>query len=145
MVNFLNSISALTWLVLLPLLGSFLIVLTPASRIREIRRIATITASLTLMLSLMFLVAYNPLKNGVQFAAKFNWVPSLGISYHVGLDGISVVMILLHSILSFSGILVSYSIRKRVKLYFTFYMILIASIFGVFTSLDLFFLYLFYE
>jgi NADH-quinone oxidoreductase subunit M len=100
---------------------------------------------LTLIGAAILFLNYNPAFRNFQFTLKLPWVSRLGISYHAGLDGIGVVMVLLHAILSFSGALVSRSINQNVKLYFILYLVLVSSIFGVFTSLDLFFLYLFYE
>ncbi len=138
-------LSLLPLLVLIPLAGAFFLLWLPCDRVKEIRLTAAISTFLTLLLSLFFLIRFQPLAAGFQFVTKIAWLPSLGISYHAGLDGIGVTMILLHSILSFAGSLVSYSIEKSVKLYFIFYLILVASIFGVFISLDIFFLYFFYE
>jgi len=80
-----------------------------------------------------------------QFLSRRDWLPELGISYQVGVDGIGMTLVLLLALVSTSGAFVSFWIRERVKEYTIFYMVLIASIYGVFTSLDLFFLYLFYE
>ena len=80
-----------------------------------------------------------------QFVFRKDWLPDLGISYQVGIDGIGMTLVLLLALVSTSGAFVSFWIRERVKEYTIFYLILVASIYGVFTSLDLFFLYLFYE
>lgn len=133
------------WLTLIPLLGAGIVILLPHKRYSEIRFVAIGATFLTLVLALFLFLNYNPQFKGYQFTTSIPWVPSLGISYHVGLDGISVVMVLLHAILSLSGAFVSRSIGQNVKSYFVFYLTLVASIFGVFTALDLFFLYLFYE
>ena len=82
---------------------------------------------------------------GYHFVSRFAWLPELGISYQVGVDGIGMTLVLLLALVSTSGAFVSLWIRERVKEYSIFYLLLIASIYGVFTSLDLFFLYLFYE
>lgn len=139
------SFSPLPLLTLIPLLGAGFILLFPGGGTRTHRTVALSSTSLPLALALYLFFSYDPSVNGFQFTARFPWVPSLGISYHVGLDGIGVVMVLLHAILSLTGALVSRSIGKNVRLYFVFYLILVASIFGVFTSLDLFLLYFFYE
>ena len=133
------------WLTLIPLLGAGVVLLLPHKRYSEIRFAAIGATFFTLVLAFLLFLNFNPQLKGYQFTGLIPWVPNLGISYHVGLDGIGVVMVLLHAILSFSGALVSRSIGQNVKQYFVFYLILVASIFGVFTSLDLFFLYLFYE
>lgn len=132
-------------LVLVPLIGAGLILFLPDKYAVWARRTAVTATFLTLAGALLLFINYNPAVKGFQFSTELPWVPALGIGYHVGLDGISVVMVLLHAILSFSGALVSRSITQSVKLYFILYLILVSSIFGVFTSLNIFFLYLFYE
>ena len=141
----LGHASLVPWFVLIPLMGAGIILLLSSKQHSEIRGIAIGATSLTFLCALYLFFNFDPATTNIQFAVYIPWVPSLGISYHAGLDGISVVMVLLHSILSLSGVLVSRSIGQNVKQYFVFYLILVASIFGVFTSLDLFFLYLFYE
>ena len=139
------SFSLVPWLTLVPLLGAASILCVPQRRVFIIRAIAIAATSLTLFTALFLFVFFDRSTSRYQFTVMIPWVPSLGISYHVGLDGIGAVMVLLHGLLSFCGALVSRSIRKNAKLYFIFYLLLVASIFGVFTSIDLFFLYLFYE
>lgn len=129
----------------LPLLAAGYVLLLPAKRHKAIRWTAMVTTLITLIFSLILIVNFDRTSPVFQFHTYLPWVTSLGISFHMGLDGIGVVMVLLHAILSFCGALVSRSIHENVKSYFVFYLLLVASIFGVFTSLDLFFLYLFYE
>ncbi len=130
---------------LLPLAAAGAILLVPSSRANLIRGIVIGVTFLTLVFSLILVFNFDRSMSSFQFHTYIPWISSLGISFHMGLDGIGVVMILLHGILSFAGALVSRSINQRIKLYFVFYLLLVSSIFGVFTSLDLFFLYLFYE
>lgn len=130
---------------LLPLLAAGIILLLPSDRHTEIKRVVIFATFLTLCFSVILILNFDPAVRSFQFHTSIPWVSSLGISFHMGLDGIGVVMVLLHGILSFAGALVSRSIHQNVKLYSVFYLLLVSSIFGVFTSLDLFFLYLFYE
>ena len=81
----------------------------------------------------------------VPISRRFPWVPSLGISYHVGVDGIGLVMVLLTGIVGFMGVLISWNIKDRPREFFAFFMLLVAGVFGVFVSLDLFLLVFFYE
>ncbi|MBI4395069.1 MAG: NADH-quinone oxidoreductase subunit M [Candidatus Omnitrophica bacterium] len=137
--------SFLPFLVLIPLMAAGFILLLPSKRPGIVRTVGIGATALTFFLTLFLFFKFDSANTDFQFARQIPWIPSLGISYHVGVDGIGMVMILLHAILSFCGALVSRSISQNVKSYFVFYLILVASIFGVFTSLDLFFLYLFYE
>ncbi len=130
---------------LFPLLAAGAVLLVPSSRSNLIRGIVIGTTFLTLLFSLILVFNFDQSMSSFQFHTYIPWISSLGISFHMGLDGIGVVMVLLHGILSFTGALISRSINQKIKLYFVFYLLLVSSIFGVFTSLDLFFLYLFYE
>lgn len=141
----LNGLPLVPWLVFLPLLGAGLVLITPRGQVSQIRWTAIGITALNLLLAIYLFITFDPSIRGYQSVVRIPWVLPLGISYHVGLDGISVVMVLLHAILSLGGSLVSRSIGQNAKSYFVFYLILVASIFGVFTSIDLFFLYLFYE
>ena len=140
-----GTLSLVPWLVLIPLLGGGIILLLSSKQVLEIRIVAISTTLATFLIAIYLFLKFDPTVTGPQFEVFVPWVRNLGISYHVGLDGIGIVMVLLHSILSLSGAFVSRSIGQNVKSYFIFYLILVASIFGVFISLDLFFLYLFYE
>ena len=82
---------------------------------------------------------------GMQLVERAPWVEAFGIEYHVGVDGINIVLVLLHAICSYTGVLISYAVKERVKEYYLFYLTLITGVFGVFLSLDVFFFYFFYE
>lgn len=73
------------------------------------------------------------------------WVPQLGISYHMGIDGISAPMVLLTGLASFCGVLISWGISDRPREFFAFFMLLVAGVYGVFVALDAFLLFFFYE
>ncbi len=76
---------------------------------------------------------------------RWDWVPALGIGYHLGVDGISAPMVLLTGLASFAGVLISWGINDRPREFFAFFMLLTAGVYGVFVSLDLFLLFFFYE
>jgi len=132
-------------LILAPLAGAIAILCTPATQPQWVRRIAVTATTTTLAAALSLIVHYDRVLGGYQAALQIPWISSLGVSFHVGVDGISVVLVLLHAICAFAGTLVSYAIKERVKEYYLFYLLLIAGVFGVFISLDLFFFYFFYE
>ncbi len=110
-----------------------------------IRTISVTSIVLTFLISIYVCISYDATKAGYQFVNQTAWVPEFGISYHTGVDGISCILILLHSFCSLSAVLVSSAIKERIKEYYILFLILIASIYGVFTSLDIFFFYVFYE
>src|SRR5574341_1811840 len=76
---------------------------------------------------------------------RWDWVPGLGIGYHMGVDGISAPMVLLTGLASFCGVLISWGINERPREFFAFFMLLVAGVYGVFVSVDLFLLFFFYE
>ncbi len=135
----------LTYILLSPLLGMLAILFTPKENEKWIRRIASIATLIPWIISMVVWAKYDRILGGYQFIDHMAWLPSLGISYQVGVDGIGVVMLLLQGFCAFTAVLVSYSIKTRIKEYFIFFLALIASIYGVFMSLDLFFFYFFYE
>lgn len=139
------KIGILTAVLLSPLMGMVGVLVTPQKHVTWIRRIAALSTLIPLILSIIVWLRYDRAVNGYQFVDTLSWVSSLGISYQVGVDGIGIVMILLQGFCTFSAVLVSYSIKTRVKEYFVFFLALITSIYGVFLSLDLFFFYFFYE
>jgi len=133
------------FIVLLPLITAAAIAFIAKEQVDLVRKVATLSAALSLGLCLFVLVAYNGTRGGIQFEVNIPWITALGINYHAGVDGLSAVMLLLHSLVSFAAIYASQSIQKRVKEFYIFLLMLIASIYGVFTSFDVFFIYVFYE
>ena len=129
---------------LAPLVGVIALLLTPSSQPTWVRRIAVAATSVSLAAALAMIFTYDRVLGGYQSVLQIPWTPSLGVSLHLGVDGISVVLVLLNAICAFAGVLISYAITQRVKEYYIFYLLLIAGVFGVFASLDLFFFYFFY-
>ncbi|MBI2884652.1 MAG: NADH-quinone oxidoreductase subunit M [Candidatus Omnitrophica bacterium] len=140
-----SSSSLLSLVLLAPAAASLLLCLVPSRQAAWVRRIAVLATGLSLAGALAIVWRYDRSLAGYQFEVVVPWISSLGISLHLGVDGIGAVLVLLHALCSFCGVLISYSIKDRVKEYYIFYLILITGVFGVFTSLDLFFFYFFYE
>ncbi len=135
----------LSQFILLPLLGIVFLFMIPPQKTVVIRRITNITLFLTALLSVWFFCAYDTSVGGFQFVQNIPWVTTLGISYHLGIDGISSLLVLLLGIVSYSGLLVSKSVQDRVKEYHIMYLLIVAGTFGAFLSLDIFFFYFFHE
>ena len=110
-----------------------------------IRGVALAAASLALLLSVWAYFAYDRTAGGYQFVEQYSWVPALGISYHVGVDGMNLPLVLLTGIVMFTGVLISWGIDDRPREFFAFLFILATGVFGVFVALDLFHLFFFYE
>ncbi|MBV9786823.1 MAG: NADH-quinone oxidoreductase subunit M [Chloroflexi bacterium] len=131
------------WLVMLA--GAVIIALLPSGAKNAMRWTAVICSFLSLVVSLLIYFAYDPAGPTFQFVERLNWVPSLGISYYVGADGISMAMLMLNGFVIFTGSLISWNIEKRVKEYFVLLLLLVVGVYGVFMSLDLFLFFVFYE
>lgn len=140
-------------LVALPLFGALLLIATPSSRTDYAKIIATTIALITMLLSVYVFVSYDHGISGFQFNNSWKWLSipgpwilgTQGISFNVGVDGISALMVMLTGMVMFTGTIVSWSITNRPKDYFILYLALLSGVFGVFISLDLFFLFFFYE
>jgi NADH-quinone oxidoreductase subunit M len=130
---------------LAPAVGAFALLLVPANRPSWVRRVAVCSTACSLGVALWMAFGYDRTAAGYQFELDIPWIDPLGIGLHLGVDGISAALVLLHAICAFTGVLISYAIKERVKEYYIFYLTLITGVFGVFTSLDLFFFYFFYE
>ncbi|NMB58505.1 MAG: NADH-quinone oxidoreductase subunit M [Chloroflexi bacterium] len=139
------QLSVLTLIIALPLLTGIVILLLPEGEKKAPRVLALISGLITLLLSGWAYFRYDISANGYQFVQRFDWLPALGISYYVGVDGISLPMVLLSAIVVTSGAAISWHIDERPREFFSYLMFLAASVFGVFCSLDLFMLLFFFE
>ncbi|HAZ62836.1 MAG TPA: Fe-S-binding domain-containing protein, partial [Armatimonadetes bacterium] len=138
----------LTLLILLPLVGAALLLRRPAHQTDAIRLEAALWTFGSALLSVLLYLGYRPTGEPLNFAyaQRIAVAPSLGISYHVGLDGISGLLIMLTGVLGIVSVVCSWSaVVERVKFYYICLLVLIAALFGVFLSLDLFFFYVFFE
>ncbi len=135
----------LTWLLACPLVGMLLILCLPRQSVQAIRSVALLATGAALLVSLELLIAFQPQHPGIQFEERALWIAPLGIFYHLGLDGISLPMVLLTTLLGFLACLASWSITERHKEYFALYLLLEVGMLGTFLALDLFLFYIFWE
>ncbi len=131
--------------ILLNLVAGVVIFALPTEWKKAPRRIALAAATVSLVLSVIVFALYDREAGGYQLQDSFAWLPSIGVSLHVGVDGISSPMVLLTGIVIFTGVLVSWRIDERPREYFALLLLLVAGTFGVFVVLDLFSLFFFYE
>jgi NADH-quinone oxidoreductase subunit M len=125
--------------------GLLTILFIPADRKRLIRRVAAVSSAITLLLSAIPFLAYDRTLGGLQFVEKILWVPSLGISYFNGADGFNLPLILLTGIVHLTGVLTMWEMEHRVKEFYAFFFLLVTGVFGFFMSMDLFFLFVWYD
>ncbi len=135
----------LTIITFMPAAGAVLLLLYGREHIRSVRAIALVVTLLTFVFSLHLIAHFDSSNPDFQFAVKVPWMPSYGISYSLGIDGISMFLILLTTLLSPLAVLASWSIHERLKEYFIFMLLLETGMIGVFASLDLFLFYVFWE
>ncbi len=135
----------LTLITFTPALGAVLILFYNRSHVRSIRGFALIITVLTFIFSLHLIANFESSSPEFQFTIDVPWIPSLGIGYSMGVDGISLFLILLTTVLTPLAILASWSITERLKEYFVFMLLLETGMIGVFASLDLFLFYVFWE
>ncbi len=136
----------LTLVTFLPLLGAVIVALLPSAQHGLIKTVSLATALLTTIVSFILYAQFDPLGNGMQFVVNIPWVESMGINYHLGIDGISLLLIVLTTILTPIAILSSWhSITTGIKGYFASMLLLTTGMIGVFCALDLFLFYIFWE
>jgi NADH-quinone oxidoreductase subunit M len=135
----------LTYMVFFPVAGMLVVLLLPSDRHGLIRWTSAIFTVPPLLLAIWLYQNFDRANPGLQFIEKFNWIPAYNIQYFVGVDGISISMVLLTALLSFLCIFASWGIDKGVKGYFALFLLLDAGMMGVFVALDFFLFYIFWE
>jgi NADH-quinone oxidoreductase subunit M len=144
----------LTLLVLVPLVGAIAVLLLgraraggdSASRDDLVRQTALAVSLIAFVISLIVWWTFDPASADYQFVERHTWLPDFGISYHVGIDGISLLLVVLTTFLTPISLLCSWqSIERRVREFSFFILALEAAMIGVFISLDLFLFYLFWD
>ncbi|AWC23451.1 MULTISPECIES: NADH-quinone oxidoreductase subunit M [Aminobacter] len=143
-----SGVPILSLVTFLPLVGAFLILLIrddgDAAR-RNIRNVALLTTVFTFAVSLLIWIYFDNAETGFQFVEKAAWLDS-GISYHMGVDGISMLFVILTTFLMPLCILASWeSVEKRVKEYMISFLVLETLMIGVFCALDIVLFYVFFE
>jgi len=166
------SFPVLSAIVFIPIVAAVIILLMDGKQREMIRGVALTTAVITLALCMGVFFSYNSqvdgtdgllsmqdellqiddnieatrvFKKGLAFEEQYTWVESLGISYHVGVDGLSAPMVLLTGMVAVAGVLISWRIDDRIREFMAFFLLLVAGVFGVFISVDMFLLFFFYE
>ena len=135
----------LTSILLLPLLGALIVLALPAS-LRVLHRTIAITVTgIAAILSLFLLLGYQGGIQGYQFIHEIPWVPSIGLNYRVGVDGINLGLVIMAAWVSFAAVLVSYEIRQKEKLYYFLLLLMCGGVIGTFASLDMIFFYAMHE
>lgn len=135
----------LTYMVFLPFVGMILVLLQKNENFNAIRWTSALFTFIPLVLSFFLVANYDGSTSVMQFVEHHEWIPSLGVSYRLGADGLSVPMLFLTALLGFVSVIASFNIKYRVKEYFAFFLLLVTGMMGVFAALDFFLFYIFWE
>ena len=135
----------LSGLIFLPTLGALILLLIPREKTEILLGSAFVTTLLAFAWSLWIFARFDPQQAGIQFGMSIPWVPTLGIHYAVGIDGLSLFLVLLTTLLGPIVILASWTIGKKVKEYLFLILLLETGMVGTFLALDLFLFYVFWE
>jgi NADH-quinone oxidoreductase subunit M len=135
----------LNLIVILPLIAALLLCFVPRNFRVIFQAVSFLVTLLTMILAIVMFCRFDSALAGYQFEKQIVWVKSLGISYHLGVDGINVGLILMGAIVAFAASWVSGSIDRHVKEFYILLLVMTGGILGAFASLDLFFFYFFHE
>lgn len=135
----------LSWMTFFPVIGAAVILFIPSGRKEIIKTVAAAAAAVPLILAVQLFVKFDRASSGFQFVEHYTWIESFNIEYFMGIDGLSVPMVLLTALLSFICVIASWNIDKSVKGYFALFLLLEAGMIGVFCALDFFLFYVFWE
>jgi NADH-quinone oxidoreductase subunit M len=135
----------LTTIIFLPMVGAILVAFIPGLSQRLIKWLSAVFTFIPLALSIYLFAIFDRTSGAIQFQEKLSWIPAINANYHLGVDGISLPLVILMALLGFLVVLISWKIDLRPKEYFAWLLLLEASILGVFCSLDLLLFFLFWE
>jgi len=135
----------LTFILFLPAVGALVLLGLPAGREKLLRWVALTFSLLVFALSLAAWARFDPTMAGFQMVEKVPWFAAIQADYHLGIDGLSLAMVLLTALLTPLALLASGSIRERLKGYLILFLLLETGMLGVFLSLDLLLFFVFWE
>jgi NADH-quinone oxidoreductase subunit M len=135
----------LTCIVFLPVAGAILIAIFGGGRERMVKYLAAVFTFVPFVLSLVLFGIFDRAAGGFQFQEKASWISAINANYHLGVDGISLPLVVLTAFLGFMVVLISWKEHVRVREYFSWLLLLETSILGVFCSLDLLLFFVFWE
>jgi NADH-quinone oxidoreductase subunit M len=139
-----SSIPILTITTFAPLVGAFVVAAAPTRYARPLALAASLVAW---VVSLLLVIGFDPQSTRqFQFREQIPWIPAFGIDYHLGIDGLSLILVVLTTTLTWISILASFSpIKERIKEYMISFLVLEVGMIGVFVALDTFLFYIFWE
>src|SRR6266550_7871005 len=136
--------NVLTYMTFIPVAGAAIVLALP-NNAKLIRWVSAASTVPPLFMAVWLFKNFDRARAGFQFIENYTWIPSYNIGYTMGVDGLSISMVLLTALLSFLCIFASFGIEKAVKGYFALFLLLDAGMMGVFCALDFFLFYVFWE
>lgn len=137
--------SPLSLMIAIPLLGMLVVLCLPSAAHTLIRWVAAVTTLPPLWIAGWLFADFDRSASAMQYVERHDWIPAFGIQYIVGVDGLSITMVLLTALLSLLCIVASWGIDRGVKGYFALFLLLDAAMIGVFVALDFVLFFLFWE
>lgn len=133
----------LSYVLFLPLLGALVLLALPK---QAIRLWANVVAIAGFLISIPLVTSFDKSNGGFQFVERVDWIPTFGIQYHVGIDGISLLLVMLTTLIGVVAVLASWTaVQEKTKGYYAMLLILQTGMIGVFVSLDFFLWFIFWE
>jgi len=142
------NLNLLSWIIFLPVIGLIVIALIPRPSQKTVKWIALVAAMASFVLSIAVFIMFDRSASAIgqmQFVEKISWIPAINSFYYLGVDGLSLPLVILMTFLGVVSVLVSWKIQLKPKQYFVWILMLESSILGVFCSLDLILFFLFWE
>jgi NADH-quinone oxidoreductase subunit M len=140
-----NSSMLITFLTFTPLLGGLLVLGAPEREEKFARKLALAFSLIPILSVIALWLRFSPEMPGMQFVERHQWIPSLGIEYFVGIDGLGLLMVLLTTIVVPFALFSTNKEIENSKLYFALYLFLQTGLFGTFTALNFFHWFIFWE
>jgi len=134
----------LSLITFLPLGGGLLILLLPKTNHALMKNVALLASTASFVLSLVLVAGYQ-IGGGMQFQELYGWIPAINVNYHLGVDGLSLPLLVLTTLLSLLSVVYSWRIDHRLKEYLFLFLLLETGMNGVFVALDFFLFYIFWE
>lgn len=137
--------NVLTWMIFTPLIGMAVVLAMPKALEKFVKPVALAFTLPPLWWAIQLYQAFDRTTADMQFLQRVEWIPSFNIQYFVGIDGVSITMVLLSALLCPICLLASWNIEKAVKAYFGLFLLLDTAMMGVFCALDFFLFFVFWE
>jgi len=141
-----NQTSILSWITFIPLIGMAVVMLLPKASLNLVKGVSLVATFIPLwMATQLYFGTYDNTTAALQCVQRISWIESIGVEYFVGIDGLSLCLVWLTTLLLFLAIPASFSVPRAGKAYYALLLLLEVGIVGVFVSLDYFLFYVYWE